>query len=74
MFLIEYEEGSYINGEMINYIDIDKESIEFTLAGDNESIFRVCKDHQQTFINHLQALNGNISSVEAKYHSVTNGE
>ena len=70
MFLIEYEEGAYINAEMINWVEVDKRSVEFTLTGDNESVYRVCKDHQECFVNHLQGFNTNISSVEAKYHNV----
>ena len=70
MFLIEYEEGAYINAEMINWVEVDKGSVEFTLTGDNESVYRVCKDHQESFVNHLQGFNTNIYSVEAKYHNV----
>ena len=70
MFLIEYEEGVYINAEMINWVEVDKGSVEFTLTGDTVGVYRVCKDHQECFVNHLQGFNTNISSVEAKYHNV----
>ena len=70
MFLIEYEEGVYINAEQINWMKIKKEFISFTLIGDMESVFMVLEDYQQTFANHLQKLNSNINSVENKYHEV----
>ena len=73
MFLIECEEGVFVNAEKINWIEVDRDKIEFTLEGDVESMFRVCKDHQELFVNHLQCLNNNISSIEAKYHNINKG-
>ena len=70
MWLIGFKEGEFINAERINWVEVDRDKIEFTLEGDVESIFRVCKDHQELFVNHLQALNANINSIESKYHNV----
>ena len=66
MFLIEYEENKYINGEKIDWLWLNKakDIVEFTCTGDNESCFIVKGEFKKTFINHLQALNNNISNIE----------
>jgi len=69
MFLIEYDVNIFIDGERVEWIDISKKSIvKFTLHGDT-SIYNVKKGCQYSFVNNLQALNGN-SNIESVYHKL----
>ena len=70
MFLIEYENGKFINGKNVKYINLNEEEILFTLDGDNESCFKVDEKFAGKFVNNLQALNGNIQSVECKFREL----
>ena len=67
MFLIEHELGKFVNGEDIQWVSLSPKKIHFTMKGDIESCYTVSEDLQSTFVNHLQALNANIKSVEESY-------
>lgn len=60
MFLIEYSKGKFINAELIDWISMSSGvEIEFKLAGDSDSFYKVKDGFDGTFINSLQALNTN---------------
>ena len=71
IFLIEYSEGEFVNGEDIQWISVKPKKIQFTMRGDIESCFMVSEPMQASFVNHLQALNTNIKSIETEYHKNT---
>ena len=67
MYLIEYSDGLFINGEDINWISVRPEKIKFTLKGDSSELGNsVDKSFQRSFINSLQAIDKN-SDIERKY-------
>jgi len=74
MFLVEYDKGRFINAENVDRIQIDKNIIKFTLSGDKDSTFTVEEGFISSFLNCLQALNGNIHNVEHRFHEINKGE
>ena len=64
MFFIEYENGNFVNGRLIDWICITEESIRFTLQGDTESTYKASYSNRESFINHLGAINDNRGSLE----------
>lgn len=66
MFLIEYEEGKYIDGEKLDYIGLSGSRIQFTLSGDTKTLYKVNNGLAGTFVNNLQAIDNNRSGLEAK--------
>lgn len=66
MFLIEFEEGKYIDGEKLDYIGLSGSRIQFTLSGDTETLYKVNNGLAGTFVNDLQAIDNNRSGLEAK--------
>lgn len=67
MFLIEYKKGCFINGELIDWIRVSKESIDVTVTTDNENEYKVEGEFIGQFLNNLQAIDGNLSSLEKAY-------
>ncbi|MBB66882.1 MAG: hypothetical protein CMP19_05050 [Rickettsiales bacterium] len=68
MFLIEYAEGHFINGDRITSLHINaKRGVAFYAGENNESEFQVEEGYEGTFLNNLQAINRNISDIEASY-------
>ncbi|MBL4575592.1 MAG: hypothetical protein JKY51_05790 [Opitutaceae bacterium] len=65
MFLIEYTDGNFVNGEDVQWISIKAKKIQFTTRGDTENAFTVSEPMQASFLNNLQALNSNISNIES---------
>ena len=61
MFLIENEQGSFIDAEKIDTINVKGEKITFSVVGDNENSYAVSKDHEESFLNQLNALNNNVA-------------
>ena len=72
LFLIEYSNGCFINGLKVDWVKVSPESVSCTLVGDEEHLIEVDKDYQRTFVNNLQAINDNISSVEKSYCNLNN--
>jgi hypothetical protein len=70
MFLIEIKQGEFINAEVIDYISIIEQKVEFTLSGDGWN-YKVDKDYIGGFLNHLQALNNNITSISARFRELS---
>lgn len=66
MFLIEYSENRFINGENIQWLKLGVDEVMFSLKSDNE-VFSVDSKLQEAFVNNLQAINDNINSVEKAY-------
>lgn len=62
LFLIEYSDGKFVNGLLINWIRFVDDKIEFTTQGDNDGSF-VDDNHRYLFVNHLSALNGNTTTL-----------
>lgn len=62
MYLIKYSDESYINGELIEWVGVTADgNVKFEVDGE---LYRVYDKHRNTFLNHLQGLNTNISNVE----------
>tara|TARA_R110000850_G_scaffold250986_1_gene376124 strand:- start:247 stop:480 length:234 start_codon:yes stop_codon:yes gene_type:complete len=74
MFLIEYEEGSYIDAEKIDFIKLSTEGVIFTLSGDIETVYRVGNGMAGVFINNLQAINDNPNGIEAKLRELMDSD
>jgi|TARA_R110000824_G_scaffold72277_1_gene184468 hypothetical protein len=72
MFLIEFSEGQFIDGERINYVWITNRKVKFSISGDNETLFIVDKVNEKSFLNQLQALNTSITDVAARHHHINN--
>ena len=66
MFLIEYEDGKYIDGEKLDYIQLAASGVEFTLSGDTETLYKVDNGMAGIFVNNLQAINDNRSGLKVK--------
>ena len=72
MFLIEYDKGLYINGELVDWMQVNSVGkVSVTLSGDTETIDTVNPDCAATFVNNMQALSGS-GGVEACYHEIIN--
>lgn len=69
MFLIEYNDGYFINANEINGIWFNKEDIHFQVKGDNESSYKVAEKFRFTFLNNMDAINGNFS-IHARYNEI----
>tara|TARA_Y100001937_G_C7084518_1_gene314666 strand:- start:430 stop:660 length:231 start_codon:yes stop_codon:yes gene_type:complete len=68
MFLIEYAKGHFINGDSIISLHInEKRGVRFYAGVDTENEFQVEEGYEGTFLNNLQAINSNISNIEASY-------
>tara|TARA_R110000851_G_scaffold302632_1_gene459913 strand:- start:5 stop:232 length:228 start_codon:yes stop_codon:yes gene_type:complete len=65
MFLIEYDEGKYIDGEKLDYIHLSNRCVQFSLSGD-KTLYEVDNGMAGIFVNNLQAINDNPSGMEAK--------
>ena len=71
MFLIEYEDGGFVDGERIDWLNLNGGSMTFTMTGDNESSFTVQESFKAKFLNNLQAINTNMFSIETRYKELT---
>lgn len=71
MFLIEFDEGQFIDGERIGYIQVGEKEIRFTMIG-MECTFTVNKNSEEIFVNHMQALNKNVSNIAARLEGIRN--
>jgi len=60
LFLVEYESGSYVDANDINWLCVKGGKISFTLKGDSESIFKVTSDKEVCFLNNVSATNNNV--------------
>ena len=72
IFLIEYSAGSFIDGLKVEWLEIKGGDIGFTLAGDDSTFYNVSEGFERKFLNSLQAINGNINSVESAYMGINN--
>lgn len=70
MFLIEYDNGLFVDGSDIQWISVSNGGARFTLKGETGSVFTVGAEHCKTFFNHLQALNNNITNIESCWHKL----
>jgi len=70
MFLIEYDNGLFVNANEISWVDVKAGSARFTLKGESSNIYAVGADHCKTFFNHLQALNDNIANIESCWNKL----
>lgn len=60
MFLIEYDKGLFVNATQINWLSFNSVGkVQFTMIGDIKSLFTVPPEFAQTFLNNLQAIDGN---------------
>lgn len=59
MFLIEYSEGSFISANRIEWIQVKKDTLKFTVESDPEAPFTVSEDYREVFLNNLSAINQN---------------
>lgn len=72
MFLIEYDKGLYINGELVDWLHVSPVGkVSVTLSGDIETVYKVSPECASTFVNNMQALSGS-GGVEARYHEIIN--
>lgn len=71
MFLVEYDNGMFINGEDIQWISINEVGTKFTLKGGTESIYTVGASHCEKFLHNIQLLNRGIANIESYWHKQT---
>lgn len=72
MFLIEYDCGSFVNAEEIQWVDVKSGVARFTLKGNTADAFTVRPAYCSTFFNHLQCINDNLTNVEKRWHELKN--
>lgn len=72
MWLIEYDTGKFVNAEQIQCVDVCGGIVGFLLP--NGSEFCVSAAFAETFVNHLQALNNNIQSIQSRYYELKSDE
>jgi len=65
---IEYEKGLFVNGKVIDWIQIKEYAMIFAISSDPGSEFVVAKEFQASFINTLQAETG--GDIESTYHTI----
>lgn len=72
MFLIQYDKGRYINGELIESVTFDTSGGDgvFVTTQSKEYVY-VGSDYVEVFLNNLQALNGN-HCIETAYRHLHN--
>lgn len=70
MFLIEYSDGQYVDGERISWIDVYNSEVRFTLSCDSKCIYDVDPENADLFLNHLSALNDNLTSIQGRYNAL----
>ncbi len=63
MFLIEYRKDKFVNGDLIDWVEIINHGIKFTVQTDQENIYDVDSEFKNIFINHLNMINSNISKL-----------
>lgn len=74
MFLIEYDKGRYINGELVEWMHVDPAGkVSVTLSSDTETAYKVNPDCAAAFVNNMQALSGS-GGVEGRYHEIINNQ
>ena len=73
MFLIEYRKGQFINGETLQWVSLEG-GVKFSGVGDAECVFTVAPEYEGTFLNHLQALNDNITDIKSRYSKIKGEE
>jgi len=71
MFFIEYSEGYFIDAKKIKEVWFNKKDIRFGMTNDNESSYKVHADYRYTFLNNLQAINGNFN-LHDRYNRLNN--
>ena len=74
MFLVEFQKDEFIDGERIDYISLTNNKVTFTLSGDSESLFTVEKILEPLFMNHIQALNNNITEISSRHLHINNSD
>ena len=71
MFLIEYDYCDFIDAETVNWVGIKRGKIEFTVRGKIGTLYRVKGEYQCSFVNCLQAINGNhVHNIEHRYTEI----
>ena len=63
MFLIQYSDESFVDGEKIEWLKVGS-TPRFRLYGSSME-YVIDEDWIETFLNNLQAINNNISNIEA---------
>jgi hypothetical protein len=66
MHLIEYAEGSFVNAEKIELLSITEYGVRF-IVDQSTSYESVSKEFRSSFVNHIQAINTNITNIEKSY-------
>lgn len=77
MFLIQYAEKSFVDGEDIRHVHFGENGeIMFKLKGEpKESYYMVEKERACRFVDNLQGLNSNcsVTDIEGAYYSCLSG-
>ena len=75
MFLIQISEYSFVDGEKINWINVDhKGSVIFTLEGDVETTYATKGKYSDILINNIGALNSNSGNIGTVYRELKEEE
>lgn len=72
MFLIQYDKGRYVNGELIESVTFDTSGGDgiFVTTQSKEYVY-VGSDYVEVFLNNLQAINDN-ACIETAYRHLHN--
>ena len=66
MFLIQYEQGQFIDGEDIQWVNVKGGNVNFILKSAPDERLTVADEYQSSFVNSLEAINDSVTgSVEA---------
>ena len=71
IFLIQYTSKCFIDGLKIDWLQVEKDHVSFSVVGDR-GVYTVIDGFDQKFLNILHAINGNINSVESIYMDINN--
>ena len=72
MFLIEFSEDKYIDGERINYIGLANKKVIFKITGESLNIYTVDKPIEQSFLSQVQLLNKGHTNLEWRHKHINN--
>lgn len=64
MFLIEYRKDCFVDAKKLSILYKLEGDLLFELVGESGTDYSVDEEYVRGFLNHLQAINNGISSVE----------
>lgn len=70
MWLIEYDEGCFVDGEAILSIEMSSKGLVGFTTKYKEAYVGVSDRYIDTFLNNLQAINDNLINIQSRYYEL----